>query len=298
MTTCARCGRCSRRPRPFSARSTGRVSSASSTSGSRAREIPVGHGQTPPRLCRRRVPGLLARRRWGAGVLEADAGPAVRASALLVVAWRAARTLVWDREGRSTPAAVARRRRSRPSAASCGRLAVLRGARPAGQGRRRAPAGLRGANFEPGRGFANELDFQLQLDDWFAQRQRAHAQDAALPPDRPARRGARRDGAAAGRLAGRRAPLGAARPARSPTCALTPTTTRSTRALRAGASRFGSPRREVKAVALDTGELAGRHRRSFAKHRTITALEHARALATARRRAGRARGRDPVPGHL
>jgi hypothetical protein len=29
---------------------------------------------------------------------------------------------------------------------------------------------------------------------------------------------------------------------------------------------------------LDTGELAARHERSFAKNRTITALEHARAL--------------------
>ena len=36
--------------------------------------------------------------------------------------------------------------------------------------------------------------------------------------------------------------------------------------------------REVIAVALDTGELACRHERSFAKHRAITALEHARAL--------------------
>jgi hypothetical protein len=36
--------------------------------------------------------------------------------------------------------------------------------------------------------------------------------------------------------------------------------------------------REVPAAALDTGELACRHRRSFARHRTITALEHARAL--------------------
>ena len=35
---------------------------------------------------------------------------------------------------------------------------------------------------------------------------------------------------------------------------------------------------EVTAVALDTGELAARHQRSFARHRTITALEHARAL--------------------
>ena len=36
--------------------------------------------------------------------------------------------------------------------------------------------------------------------------------------------------------------------------------------------------REIIAVALDTGELAARHERVFAKNRTITALEHARAL--------------------
>ena len=36
--------------------------------------------------------------------------------------------------------------------------------------------------------------------------------------------------------------------------------------------------REVLAVALDTGELACRHERLFARHRTVTALEHARAL--------------------
>ena len=40
--------------------------------------------------------------------------------------------------------------------------------------------------------------------------------------------------------------------------------------------------RQVVAVALDTGELACRHERSFAKHRTITALEHARALRARR----------------
>jgi hypothetical protein len=36
--------------------------------------------------------------------------------------------------------------------------------------------------------------------------------------------------------------------------------------------------REITATCLDTGELACRHERSFAKHRTITALEHAREL--------------------
>jgi hypothetical protein len=35
---------------------------------------------------------------------------------------------------------------------------------------------------------------------------------------------------------------------------------------------------EIQAVALDSGELAACHGRSFAKHRTITALEHARTL--------------------
>jgi hypothetical protein len=34
----------------------------------------------------------------------------------------------------------------------------------------------------------------------------------------------------------------------------------------------------ITAIALDTGEQACRHERSFAKHRTITALEHARSL--------------------
>jgi hypothetical protein len=36
--------------------------------------------------------------------------------------------------------------------------------------------------------------------------------------------------------------------------------------------------REVTAIALDTGQLACRHPRSSAKHRAITALEHAQAL--------------------
>ena len=40
--------------------------------------------------------------------------------------------------------------------------------------------------------------------------------------------------------------------------------------------------REVLAVALDSGEVACRHPRSFAKHRTVTALEHARTLKASR----------------
>jgi hypothetical protein len=48
--------------------------------------------------------------------------------------------------------------------------------------------------------------------------------------------------------------------------------------------------RELIAVAPDSGELACRHERSFAKRRTITALEHARTL---RERRGQ-RERDVV----
>jgi hypothetical protein len=40
---------------------------------------------------------------------------------------------------------------------------------------------------------------------------------------------------------------------------------------------------EIRAVVLDTGELACEHQRSFAKHRTITALSHARRLRDGRR---------------
>jgi hypothetical protein len=40
--------------------------------------------------------------------------------------------------------------------------------------------------------------------------------------------------------------------------------------------------REITAVALDTGELACRHERVFAKNRTVTGLEHARALKARR----------------
>ena len=39
---------------------------------------------------------------------------------------------------------------------------------------------------------------------------------------------------------------------------------------------------QVSATVLDSGEQAANHERSFAKHRTITALEHARALKVLR----------------
>jgi hypothetical protein len=84
------------------------------------------------------------------------------------------------------------------------------------------------------------------------------------------------DGAAARPDARQRAALDDARPARIRTCAWTPTTTASTR----GSS---APRRGHRRPTHRHGRLPGhwragrRHARTFARHRTITALEHTRA---------------------
>jgi hypothetical protein len=133
-------------------------------------------------------------------------------------------------------------------------------------------------SFEPGRLFANELDFQLQLDAWFDTRAnpRVHKTLRCRPIDR----------------------LIEERAAMAPLPSTVPDTDRRW-VLRVAPDpylRFDTcdysldPRlvgrrvearvtdREVLATALDTGELACRHERSFAKHRTVTAIEHARAL--------------------
>jgi transposase len=136
-------------------------------------------------------------------------------------------------------------------------------------------------SFEPGRRFANELDFQEQLDRWF---ERANARQHRTLRCRPVDR-------LAEELAAMR-PL----PTEPPDCGRRFVT----RVLpdphvRVDTNDYSlDPRlvgrrvevrvsqREVVGVALDTGELACRHRRSFARHRTLTAPEHARALTELR----------------
>ncbi len=132
-------------------------------------------------------------------------------------------------------------------------------------------------NFEPGRRFANELDYQLQLDAWF---EKANARMHKTLRARPIER-----------LAEERAvmrPL----PAREPDVdrrwilrvAPDPHVRFDTNDYSLDPHLVGrrvevrASHREITAVALDTGELACRHERSFARHRTITALAHARAL--------------------
>jgi transposase len=246
-------------------------------------EVPVGHGQTRRGWV---VVACLGYSRAGAGVLVFStqtedllagiAGCLQRLGAL-------PRVLVWDRQ------AGIHGHGGRPSeafAAFCGQLKVAwRFCEPADPQAKGAVERLQGyaeTNFEPGRVFANELDFQDQLDAWFERvnarthktlRERSidrlrveHEHMTVLPNALPdtARRWVTRvapdpylrvdtnDYSLDPRLVGQRVEVSV-------------------------------DQREVTATALDTGELAGRHARVFARHRMFTALEHARAHRESRR---------------
>jgi hypothetical protein len=192
------------------------------------------------------------------------------------------RTLVWDRQ------AGIHGVRGQPSeafAAFCGQLKVdWRFCQPADPQAKGAVERLQGyaeTNFEPGRRFVNEIDFQDQLDGWFARvNARTHKTLRARPVDRLA------DELAV------MAPL----PSRMPDTAKRwvsrvppdPHLRVDTNDYSLDPALVGRrveiivDQRTVAAVALDTGELACRHARAFARHRTITALEHARALRAGR----------------
>jgi transposase len=244
--------------------------------------VPVGHGQTRHGWV---VVACLGYSRFGAGVLVFStrtedlltgiAGCLARLGAL-------PQTLVWDRQAGihgcdGTP--------SEAFAAFCGQLRVgwefCEKADPQAKGAVERLQGYAETNFEPGRRFANELDFQDQLDGWFAKinarqhktlRQRPidrlaieletmaplpeRLPDTArrwvirVPPD-PHLRFDTNDYSLDPRLVGRRVEVRV-------------------------------DQRQVTAVALDTGEIACSHARRFARHLTITALEHARQLKTQR----------------
>ena len=245
-------------------------------------EVPVGHGQARQGWV---VVACLGYSRVGAGVLVFSkqtedllagiAGCLTRLGAL-------PKQLVWDRQ------AGIHGHTGRPSeafAAFCGQLKVAwRFCEPADPQAKGAVERLQGyaeTNFEPGRRFANELDFQDQLDAWFAKvNARTHKTLRARPVDR---------------LAEEQAVM-AQLPARMPDIArrwvtrVPPdpylridTNDYSLDPLLVGRRvEVRADQREVRAIVLDTGEIACQHPRSFAKHRTITALEHARALRDGR----------------
>jgi transposase len=244
-----------------------------------SREIPVGAGQTRRGYV---VVGCLPYSRAGAGALvfSKEAPDLLYGiGRCLVRLGGLPETLVWDREGALHAGG------GRPTdvfAGFCGELGVgwrfLEPRDPQSKGVVERLQGYAETSFEPGRSFANEFDFQEQLDRWFAERAnvRFHRTLRCRPADRLAeeltvmrplpervpdvdRRFVTRvppdpyvrvdtcDYSLDPRLVGRRVELRVSQ-------------------------------REILAVALDTGELAARHARSFARHRTITALEHARAL--------------------
>jgi hypothetical protein len=241
-------------------------------------EIPVGHGQTRRGYL---VTAELGYSRAVAGALVfskqfEDIGYGM--SRCLARLGALPEKLVWDREGAIHAGG------GRPSdafAGFCGQLALGwiildRGDAEAKGALERSHRFLR-TNFEPGRRFANELDYQLQLDAWCEkvngrvhrttraivaerlaeERRRMRPLPAVLPdtdrrfvirvPPQPYLRFDTNDYSLDPRLTGRRVEVRV-----SPT--------------------------EIRAFALDTGELAARHRRSFARHLTFTDPAHQAAL--------------------
>ena len=245
-------------------------------------ELPVGHGQTRKAWV---VIACLGFSRAGAGALVfSKTTPDLLAGIARCLRQLGAlpQTLVWDRQ------AGIHAREGRPTvefAAFCGQLKVdwhfCQGADPQAKGVVERLQGYAETNFEPGRTFANELDFQDQLDAWFVRANaRTHKTLRVRPVDRLAEE------------LEVMAPLPAAMPdvdrrwvVRVPPDPVLRVDTNDYsldpglvgRRVEARVSQ-----REVIAVALDTGELACRHQRSFAKHRTITDLAHARALRAGR----------------
>jgi transposase len=242
-------------------------------------EVPVGHGQTRRAWV---VVACLGYSRAGAGALIFSTQIPELLFGIRRCLWSLGalpQTLVWDRQSGLHGGG------GRPTvefAAFCGALAVdwhfCEPRDPQAKGCVERLQDFLEKSFEPGRRFANERDFQLQLDTWFSERAnpRVHKTLRCRPIDRLIEERAVM------------APLPATPPdvdrrwvlrvppdpyLRFDTCDYSLDPRLVGRRVEARVTD-----REVLAACLDSGELACRHERSFARHRTITALEHARAL--------------------
>ncbi len=257
------------------------------------REIPVGWGQTRRGYL---VTCKLPYSRTFAGAL-------VFSKEFSDIAWGMGRCLerlgalpskvVWDREGAIAP----KGRPTEPFAAFCGQLSVgwiiLDPGDCQAKGSLERDHRFVHGNFEAGRRFANPLDFQAQLDDWSdrinarkhrttraviserlaEERERMRSLPGPMPdadrrwvvrvPAQPYLRFDRNDYSLDPRLVGRRVEV------------------------RAGQA-------EITAVALDTGELACRHRRLFAGGLTFTDPAHQQALEELRGERKRRRSEPEV----
>jgi transposase len=247
------------------------------------REIPVGHGQTRRGWV---VVACLGYSRAGAGTLIFAKETPELLFGIRRCLWSLGalpETLVWDRQSGLHAGGG---RPTEPFAAFCGQLAVgwhfCEPRDPQAKGCVERLQDFMERSFEPGRMFANELDFQAQLDTWFLERAnaRVHKTLRARPVDRLVEE--REVMAPLPQVAPDTDRRWVLRVAPDPylrfdTCDYSLDPRRVGRRVEARISD-----REVLAVALDTGELACRHARSFARHRTITALEHARTLKAQR----------------
>lgn len=245
------------------------------------REVPVGHGQARKAYV---VVACLGYSRVGAGALVFSK----EAPDLL---WGIARclwslgglpsTLVWDREG------ALHAHRGRPTdvyAAFCGQLKL--DWHFCGKGDPQAKGAVEKlqqyfeTNFEPARTFANPLDFQCQLDAWFEKANaRLHRGLRARPVDRLA------EEHEVMRALGEQPDLDRRWVIRVPPDPYLRFDTNDYSLDPGFVGRRVEARvsqQRLRATVLDTGELAADHDRSFAKHRTITALGHARALKALR----------------
>jgi transposase len=241
------------------------------------REVPVGFGQTRRGYV---VTMTLGYSRIAAGTLIfSKEAPDILAGLVrcLLRIGGLPKTLVWDREGALHAGG------GRPTgvfAAFCGRLKVawhLCAPRdPEAKGVVERHHGFLETSFEPARLFASPRDFQEQLDAWYAGRAnvRFHRGIRARPIDRLAHENLRPLPEVLPDLDRRNVLRVPPQPyARVDTVdySLDPRLVGRRVELRASQS-------EVSAVALDTGEVACRHERTFARHVTVTSLEHARLL--------------------
>jgi transposase len=248
-------------------------------------EVPVGYGQS--------------RRGWvvvcALGFSRAGAGTLIfskEAPDILAGLWRSIErlgalpeTLVCDREGALHAGGG---RPSVPFARFCGQLRV--GWHVCAPGDAQAKGlverliGFLETSFEPGREFVGPLHFQEQLDRWFDGRanRRLHRTLRRRPVDllaeeRERMRPLPAEAPDTDRRWVTRVPADPHVRVDSNDYSLDP-------GLVGRRVELRVTQREVRAVALDTGALACRHDRCFARHRTITALDHARALKAARHR--------------
>jgi transposase len=245
--------------------------------------IPVGHGQ------RRRGWVVTCEACWS----RAIAGTLIFSKEAPDILWGLARNLqrlgalpeklVWDREA----AIAAGGRPTEPFASFCGQLEVgwviLEARDPQAKGALERSHRFMRTNFEPGRVFANHLDFQDRLDAWTEKANgRVHRTVRAVPAERLLEEKARMRS-----LPVRMPDVDRRHVMRVPAQPLVRVDRNDYSIAPAFAGRRVEVRvsqTEITAVVLDTGELAARHRRVFAGGLTLVDPAHQTQLERQRER--------------